>query len=354
MPRDELAEALWGEAPPPTWDKALTVIVSKVRSLLPDRDDGANALTSAFGCYRLDLPEGTWVDVIVAVAAAKEAEEALTTGDLEKAKTAAALAASLLRQPFLPGEEGTWVAEKRREFADVRSRGLSVLADACLRSGDAPAAAKWAEQTIALAPFRETGYRRLMEAHVAAGNRAEALQVYEQCRQLLAEELGTYPSPETESVYRGLLEAPSDHAVAADTHEARQPNGASLGDREREPASAVERRAPDTSRSAAARSRARVRSGRDARSPAPQPSRCSRGEARARRRPRSPPTRSARLTPATGSRSPRRPCEPARARSPPARERSGWPTSTTTRSPRSIRRRTRRWTRSRSGTRRPG
>ena len=33
VPRDELAEALWGDAPPPSWDKALTVIVSKVRSV---------------------------------------------------------------------------------------------------------------------------------------------------------------------------------------------------------------------------------------------------------------------------------------------------------------------------------
>jgi YVTN family beta-propeller protein len=47
-----------------------------------------------------------------------------------------------------------------------------------------------------------------MEAHVVAGNRAEALRVYEQCRQLLAEELGAYPSPETDSIYRALLEAP--------------------------------------------------------------------------------------------------------------------------------------------------
>jgi YVTN family beta-propeller protein len=47
-----------------------------------------------------------------------------------------------------------------------------------------------------------------MDAHVGAGNRAEALRVYEQCRQLLAEELGAYPSPETDSAYRALLEAP--------------------------------------------------------------------------------------------------------------------------------------------------
>ena len=108
----------------------------------------------------------------------------------------------------MPGEDGAWVEEKRRELADVRGRALSALADACLRSGDPQEAAKWAEQAIALEPFRETGYRRLMEAHAAAGNRAEALRVYERCRRLLAEELGAYPSPETESIYRGLLEAP--------------------------------------------------------------------------------------------------------------------------------------------------
>ena len=43
VPRDELAEALWGEAPPSSWDKALTGIVSKLRGLLADQGiDGAN------------------------------------------------------------------------------------------------------------------------------------------------------------------------------------------------------------------------------------------------------------------------------------------------------------------------
>ncbi len=81
---------------------------------------------------------------------------------------------------------------------------------------------RWAEQAIALAPYRETGYRRLMDAHIAAGNRGEALQVYERCRQLLAEELGAYPSPETESIYRGLLEAPAVQAGATAASESPQ------------------------------------------------------------------------------------------------------------------------------------
>ncbi len=49
VPRDELAEALWGEAPPATWDKALRVLVSKLRELLRRNGvDGASAVTAAF------------------------------------------------------------------------------------------------------------------------------------------------------------------------------------------------------------------------------------------------------------------------------------------------------------------
>jgi YVTN family beta-propeller protein len=209
VPRDELAAALWGETPPATWDKALTVLVSKLRSLLTEAGlDGPRALTAAFGCYRLELPEGTWIDVVAAAAAAGEAERALDAGDPAAAKTAALLAESLTRRPFLPGDNGAWVEDKRRELADIRSRAVTALADACLRAGAGGEAVSWAQQAIGLEPFRETGYRLLMEAHAADGNRAEALRVYDRCRRLLADELGAYPSPETESVYQRLLQAP--------------------------------------------------------------------------------------------------------------------------------------------------
>jgi sugar lactone lactonase YvrE len=52
-----------------------------------------------------------------------------------------------------------------------------------------------------------------MEARIGAGDRAEALRVYERCRRLLAEELDAYPSPETEAIYRRLLEQPADGEI---------------------------------------------------------------------------------------------------------------------------------------------
>ena len=45
-----------------------------------------------------------------------------------------------------------------------------------------------------------------MWVHIAEGNRAEALRVYERCRRLLAQELEAFSLPETELIYRDLLE----------------------------------------------------------------------------------------------------------------------------------------------------
>jgi DNA-binding SARP family transcriptional activator/streptogramin lyase len=206
VPRDELADVLWEGKPPATWDKALGVLASKLRGVL-----GANGgtLTAEFGCYRLELPAGTWVDIVAADDAASAAETALSVGDVEGARQAAARAESLTQQPFLPGDDGTWVEEKRRDLAGVRGRALAALADASLRAGDAAESVRWAEHAVEVEPFRESGYRQLMEAHVAAGNGGEALRVYERCRHFLAEELGAYPSLETEALYRPLLEAPA-------------------------------------------------------------------------------------------------------------------------------------------------
>src|SRR3954447_19066699 len=74
VPRDELADVLWGASPPVTWEKGLTVLISRLRAALADSAVGGTAvLTNALGCYRLDLPDGTWVDLEAAAAASRAA-----------------------------------------------------------------------------------------------------------------------------------------------------------------------------------------------------------------------------------------------------------------------------------------
>ena len=208
VPRDELAELLWGNAPPASWEKALSVLVSKLRALLEECGvDGQVALRSAFGCYQLTLPAGAWVDVAAARRALTSAEAALGAGDLAAAREVSAEAATIARRAFLPGDDSVWVAEQRRELGELLVRALACLADACLAAGDTREAVRHAEELAALEPYREGGYRRLMQAHAAATTRRRS-RVYERCRRLLADELGAYPSPETEAIYRDLLRAP--------------------------------------------------------------------------------------------------------------------------------------------------
>lgn len=207
IPREELAELLWGEAPPPTWDKALAVLVSKLRALLVELGLPADVLTNAFGCYQLQLPEGTWVDVLEAHRLLAEADRARDAGALGEARTAALTAGRLARETFLPGEQGDWVDARRADLRLVLVASLDRLADIAIASGDGAGAVAASVEACELEPFRETSHQRLMRAHAACGNRAEALRAFDRCRHLLVEELGVDPAPETQAVYLEILRA---------------------------------------------------------------------------------------------------------------------------------------------------
>jgi DNA-binding SARP family transcriptional activator len=55
-------------------------------------------------------------------------------------------------------------------------------------------------------PYREEGYRLLMEALLALGNGAEAMQVYDELRILLRNELGMSPSAATQDLHKRVLQ----------------------------------------------------------------------------------------------------------------------------------------------------
>ena len=189
--------------------------MTKLRALLEECGiDGSSALTAAFGCYRLALPVGAWIDVDAAASAVDRAEAARAAGALDEARAQASTAAELTRRTFLPGEEGTWVEEQRRDLRDILVRSLECLRDTALADGKLGDAVRYATEITELEPFRESSYRALMQAHAAAGNPAEALRVYERCRRFLAEELGAYPSVESEAAYLEILQTSRDGPAA--------------------------------------------------------------------------------------------------------------------------------------------
>jgi DNA-binding SARP family transcriptional activator len=206
VPRDELADALWGETLPPAWDAALSAVVSKLRGLLAGAGPAGRAvIESAAGAYQLRLPPGAWIDVEAAQQALEAGESALRAGARGAAGGHALVAASIAARPLLPGLDAEWIRRRRDGLERIRVRALHCLAEIALANGEPRLAAQLAADVVRLEPFRESAYQLLMRARAAAGDRADALRAYAACREFLLAELGVGPSPETEAVYRALL-----------------------------------------------------------------------------------------------------------------------------------------------------
>jgi SARP family transcriptional regulator, regulator of embCAB operon len=203
--RDELAEELWLGKAPPSWERSLSALISKLRALLVGAGLPDVALNASFGHYQLSLPADVWIDVEAASEAIDRAESALRGDEPQEAWGWSQVAYQISRRSFLMGEEGPWVSLKRSELRDVLVRAHECLSEPSIWHTQPEYAVKHAREAVAIEPFRETGYQLLMRAHAAVGNRAEALRVYERCRSLLSEELGVPPSSQTEAVYLDIL-----------------------------------------------------------------------------------------------------------------------------------------------------
>jgi DNA-binding SARP family transcriptional activator len=202
--RDELADVVWPDALTAAWERDLSAVVSKVRAALESVDLGS-LLEGALGCYELQLPVDATVDVEDVVRFVEDAESAWRVGNRDVAIPAAATAATLARRPFLPAERGLWIEHRRDDLRGTLLRALDLLAKGLTRGPYKDDAVRYAKEAVALDPYRETSYIQLMRVHMSEGNRAEALRAYEQCRAILAHDLGVTPSSQTEAVYREVL-----------------------------------------------------------------------------------------------------------------------------------------------------
>jgi DNA-binding SARP family transcriptional activator len=186
--RDEAVEALW----PGGRDGGLAPLLSKLRRLV--ELDGLR--------LRAD-----WIDVEAAADALHRAESALAQHDPHAAWAPAQIAMFVSARPFLPGEDAAWVDEERRHLAGLHVRALEAYAGATLGVGgtELSAAVRTGRRLVACEPYRESGYRILMQALDREGNCAEALLVYEQLRARLRDDLGISPSPPTQQLHQRLL-----------------------------------------------------------------------------------------------------------------------------------------------------
>ena len=198
--------AIWPNDAPAQTDAALDAILSKLRSLLKAAAFGGGIDVSS-GTIALQLPASTWIDLEAAANALDEAEGALRRHDTAAAWSLANVAVVISRRPFLPDVEAPWIESQRTTLRNLQMRALQCLVMVSANNSELRLAVQHAAEMVDLDPFKETAYQLLMKMHAAAGDRAEALRVFAKCRELLRDELGVSPSPQTEAVYLEILRA---------------------------------------------------------------------------------------------------------------------------------------------------
>lgn len=97
-----------------------------------------------------------------------------------------------------------WVTAQQEELHEVAMQGFQQLAQRYLAEGDSPAGITTVKRLLASDPWHEAGQRLLMQLLVASGQRAAALEQYQQFRNLLQNEVGVEPAAATKALYEQI------------------------------------------------------------------------------------------------------------------------------------------------------
>lgn len=98
-----------------------------------------------------------------------------------------------------------WVTTTRARLHDKYITALENLANLHDVSNEQDQAINFLQKLVHTEPFREDIHLQLMKLFVNAGQRANALLQYDTCKNILARELNTEPSPELQSYYQELV-----------------------------------------------------------------------------------------------------------------------------------------------------
>lgn len=90
-----------------------------------------------------------------------------------------------------------WVRGLRTECADLAEGVLRAETASAIAGGLLEPAILWVRRLLSLDPFKEESHRILMRLYADCGERSKAISQFQNCRNLLCQELGIEPSPES-------------------------------------------------------------------------------------------------------------------------------------------------------------
>ncbi|MCB8952628.1 MAG: tetratricopeptide repeat protein [Ardenticatenales bacterium] len=207
--REALADLLWDDRPQEQAQANLRSLLSALRRAVGDhllitRQDVAFNFQSPheIDARRFEALPRDWETRMPAFP--------LTENDLSQLQTAAALYQGdfLAHFTIRDGREfEAWLLVTRERLRRLAVQAWQMLVRHFLLVGDYQAGIPYATRLADLDPYSEEAHRHLMQLLARAGQRHAALQQYQKCRQLLADDLGVLPLAETTAFYERLRRA---------------------------------------------------------------------------------------------------------------------------------------------------
>jgi DNA-binding SARP family transcriptional activator len=208
---DELAEALWGPAPPPSARVTVQNYVKRVRKGLGPAA-GSRIITQPRG-YLIQVDPGE-LDLSRFESHLSAARAAARGGAWAQAATDAGVGLGLWRgEPLADIESDMLTAREAPRLAELRLQALETRIDADLHLGRHAEVIAELRQLTAAHPLREHLRALLMLALYRDSRQSEALAVYSDARALLIEELGAEPGHELRELHQRILVGDSALAV---------------------------------------------------------------------------------------------------------------------------------------------
>jgi WD40 repeat protein/DNA-binding SARP family transcriptional activator/energy-coupling factor transporter ATP-binding protein EcfA2 len=197
---EQIADALWGDAPPATWAKVVQGSVVRIRKAL-----GSEAVrTSRYG-YALVLPDDE-IDASEFERLVRRGRELLALRAPEQARYALGQALDLWRGPAL-AELAEWPPARAagERWEEMRREAQELYLEATLASGAPREALVEAGRLVEEAPLREARWSLLARAQYQAGRQGDALATLRRAKAALVGELGLDPGPDLEALEQAIL-----------------------------------------------------------------------------------------------------------------------------------------------------
>src|SRR5215469_4852961 len=208
---DVLIDQVWPEKPPAKAANLLSVYVHHLRRRIGDA--GGSVLVTRAPGYQLVLGPGE-LDAHEFAGLVTDGRQALASGAPDRAVDLLTEALELWRGPALADVPATaLVAAEADRLGQSRLEALELRAEANLACGRFAQVLPEVRRLLADHPLQEKLWALQMRALYGAGRQAEALEVYEQARNKIADELGVDPGAELRQLYHQILNADDDQPV---------------------------------------------------------------------------------------------------------------------------------------------